>query len=164
MITLYHGSNVEISCIDLSLCKPGKDFGKGFYLNPNYSQAFDMAKKTTRITRAGSEIVSAFEFDDIYAGERTDIKIKVFPEYSIEWAEFVVANRKNNSQHPIHNYDIVIGPIADDSVGTQIRRYIEGYLPVEELVEELRFHGDKAIQYFFGTENALKLLIRKQNE
>lgn len=161
MITLYHGSNVEINRIDLSLCKPGKDFGKGFYLNPDYSQAFDMARKTTRITRSGNEIVSAFDFDDIYAGEQTDIKIKVFTDYSIEWAEFVVANRKNNSLLPIHKYDIVIGPIADDSVGTQLRRYIEGYLSVEDLVEELRFHGDKAIQYFFGTENALRLLTRK---
>lgn len=24
-------------------------------------------------------------------------------------------------QLPIHNYDIVIGPIADDAIGTQIR-------------------------------------------
>ncbi len=32
MITLYHGSNVEIHQIDLNLCKPGIDFGKGFYL------------------------------------------------------------------------------------------------------------------------------------
>lgn len=160
MIQLYHGSNMEINRIDLSLCRPGKDFGKGFYLNPNYSQAFDMARKTTRIMRSGSEIVSAFDFDDIYAREQPDIKIKIFDGYSIEWAEFVVANRKNGYHLQIHDYDIVIGPIADDSVGTQIRRYIEGYLPVEELVEELRFHGDKAIQYFFCIENALRLLTR----
>lgn len=82
MIQLYHGSNIEINRIDLSLCRPGKDFGKGFYLNPNYSQAFDMARKTTRIMRSGSEIVSAFDFDDIYAREQPDIKIKIFDGYS----------------------------------------------------------------------------------
>ena len=27
---LYHGSNTIIEKIDLSLCKPYKDFGKGF--------------------------------------------------------------------------------------------------------------------------------------
>lgn len=32
MITLYHGSNVEIETIQLSLCSPNKDFGRGFYL------------------------------------------------------------------------------------------------------------------------------------
>ncbi len=32
MMTLYHGSNVLIDYIDLSMSKPNKDFGKGFYL------------------------------------------------------------------------------------------------------------------------------------
>lgn len=43
MIRLHHGSNVVIDSIDLSLSKKGKDFGKGFYLNPNYNQAFEMS-------------------------------------------------------------------------------------------------------------------------
>lgn len=37
MITLYHGSNIEIQEINLSLCKPGKDFGRGFYLKHSTS-------------------------------------------------------------------------------------------------------------------------------
>ncbi len=164
MITLYHGSNVEIHQIDLNLCKPGKDFGKGFYLNPNFSQAYDMAKKTTKIQKRGSEIVTAFDFDDSVLNYPESLKIKVFPEYSIEWAEFVVRNRKNEMPSPIHEYDIVIGPIADDSVGIQIRRFIEGYMPVDKLVEELMYHGDRAIQYYFGTERAIKLLKHKQYE
>lgn len=39
MIRLHYGSNVSIDSIDLSLSKKGKDFGQGFYLNPNYKQA-----------------------------------------------------------------------------------------------------------------------------
>ena len=30
MMELYHGSNVEIKDIDLSLCNPNKDFGRCF--------------------------------------------------------------------------------------------------------------------------------------
>ena len=37
---LYHGSTVEIQEVDLSLSKPNKDFGKGFYLSDNYEQAY----------------------------------------------------------------------------------------------------------------------------
>lgn len=159
MITLYHGSNVEIDKIRLDLCKPGKDFGKGFYLNPNYEQAFKMAQRAKRITNSGQEIVSAFEFDENLL-EDSSLSIKIFPDYSEDWAEFVVSNRKNASDTPIHNYDIVIGPIADDTVGVQIRRYIMGYLPLKQLVEELRYVGDHAIQYFFGTEKAINLLRR----
>ena len=36
---LYHGSNVEIECVDLARGRRGKDFGKGFYANPDYMQA-----------------------------------------------------------------------------------------------------------------------------
>lgn len=31
---LYHGSNMAITDIDLSRCRPNKDFGLGFYLSP----------------------------------------------------------------------------------------------------------------------------------
>lgn len=52
----------------------------------------------------------------------------------------------------------VVGPIADDTVGVQLRRYIMGYIPIDVLIEELRFHGTHAIQYFFGTSQAVSLL------
>lgn len=159
MIKLYHGSNVEITKVDLSICKNGKDFGKGFYLNPNFEQAHLMASKTFRILGEGSETVSTFAYDPELA-EANGLKIKIFPDYCEEWAEFVVMNRKNKTNIPAHDFDIVIGPIADDSVGVQIRRYIQGYLPVSQLVDELRFHGDHAVQYYFGTEQALKFLKR----
>ena len=35
---LYHGSNIEISEIDLQKSKPNKDFGRAFYLSDNESQ------------------------------------------------------------------------------------------------------------------------------
>ncbi|MDE7342400.1 MAG: DUF3990 domain-containing protein, partial [Muribaculaceae bacterium] len=75
-------------------------------------------------------------------------------------AEFVVMNRNNDSEVPAHTNHILIGPIADDTVGVQIRRYIMGYLSASALVEELRFKGDHAIQYFFGTQKAVQLLKR----
>ena len=41
---LYHGSNMEISEIDLSKSKPFKDFGRAFYLSANRRQAVEMAQ------------------------------------------------------------------------------------------------------------------------
>ena len=93
--------------------------------------------------------LSCFEFDEEEA-TKSSLNIKIFPDYSEEWAEFVVMNRKNNSDVPAHPYDIVIGPIADDTVGVQIRRFTMGYLSASALVEELRFKGDLAIQYEGG--------------
>lgn len=159
MIRLYHGSNVAIEQIDLSRSKRGKDFGRGFYLNANIDQSMAMAVRTTRFLNSGHPTLSCFEFD-IEEAEKSGLRIKVFPDYSEEWAEFVVANRKNNSDIQSHQFDIVIGPIADDTVGVQIRRYIMGYQSASTLVEELKFHGDHAVQYFFGTPRAVEFLKR----
>ncbi len=159
MIRLYHGSNVAIEMIDLSRSKRGKDFGQGFYLNANPDQAMEMATRTTRFLNEGNPTLSCFEFDADKA-TNNGLNIKVFPDYSEEWAEFVVMNRNNNSDSPAHPYDIVIGPIADDTVGVQIRRFIMGYLSASALVKELRFKGDHAVQYFFGTQKAVNLLKR----
>lgn len=159
MTRLYHGSNLPIIHIDLSRSKRGKDFGQGFYLNANPDQAMAMAIRTTRFLNEGQPTLSCFEFDEAEA-DRLGLKIKVFPNYSEEWAEFVVMNRKNDSEVPAHSFDVVIGPIADDTVGVQIRRYMMGFLSAASLVEELKFRGDHATQYFFGTPRAIELLKR----
>lgn len=157
MITLYHGSNVEINKIDLSLSRKGKDFGCGFYLNADKQQAIEMAVRTSNRMRTGSPVVTAFEFDDSILS--TDIlKIKIFEDYTTDWADFILMNRKNFSEEPVHQYDIVVGPIADDTVGVQIRRYIMGYISIEKLIEELKYRGNHSVQYFFATESAIKLL------
>lgn len=161
MITLYHGSNISVHEVNLSLSKKGKDFGQGFYLNKNSKQAYAMAERRTRLLGEGMPTLSAFEFD-FDAACNDGLKIKIFDDYSEEWAQFVVMNRKNRSDIPAHPYDIVIGPIADDTVGVQIRRFMMNYMSVSALVEELRFRGDHAMQYFFGTQAALKYLKYKE--
>ena len=161
MITLYHGSNVHIEQIDLSLSRKGKDFGCDFYLNANRQQAVDMAIRTTQRMRSGTPSVTSYMFDESIL-EKTELNVKVFEDYSIEWAEFVLANRKNTSDTPIHSYDIVIGPIANDTVGVQIRRYVMGYIGMEKLIEELKYRGNRSVQYFFGTPKAINLLKRTE--
>ncbi len=162
MIELYHGSNVGIQEINLTLSRKGKDFGRGFYLNRNRQQALDMAVRTVQREVNGTPTVSVFLFDESLLHAESDLKIKVFEDYTVEWAEFILKNRNNNTDGQAHSYDIVVGPIANDTVGVQIRRFIKGYIPIERLIEELRFTGDHAIQYFFGTERAINCLKRKE--
>ena len=74
-----------------------------------------------------------------------------------EWAEFIFANRERNSGFK-HDYDIVIGPVADDGVSFQLLRYKEDGMTLEQLVKELTFkHLNR--QYFFGTEKAISKLV-----
>lgn len=60
---LYHGSNIVIKQIDLSKCRPYKDFGQGFYLTAIKEQAEQMARRTSAIY-GGEPIVTEFEFDE----------------------------------------------------------------------------------------------------
>ncbi len=157
MIELYHGSNIVIDKIDLALSRKGKDFGCGFYLNPDKRQAMEMAVRTTRRMMTGEPTVSVFQFDDSLLFGNDILSVKVFNDYSVEWANFILENRKNLSDVPVHEYDVVVGPIADDTVGLQMRRFMQGYISVERMIEELRFQRP-SVQYFFGTEKSIKFL------
>lgn len=159
MIKLHHGSNIGIDNIDLSLSKPGKDFGRGFYLNPDYEQALLWAESRVRILQEGVPTVTSYEFDIDHAIE-SGLNVKIFDDYTEEWAEFVVNNRRNLLNAPCHPYDIVIGPIADDNVGRQIQLYMQGYWSIHLLIDKIRYTAKKSTQYFFGSEKALTFLSK----
>ena len=59
---------------------------------------------------------------------------------------------------PSHDYDIVYGPIADDGVTFQLRRYKAGAITLDELVKELQYSQGITFQYYFGTMNAIAKL------
>ena len=153
---LYHGSNVAIEEIDLSLSKPYKVFGKGFYLTDIESQADEMASRRVRLSGYGTPIVTRYEFDETLLNDYT-MKILFFPKVSIEWAQFVLDNRDLNHKGFSHSYDIVVGPVADDTVAFQLRRYLLGGISLEKLVSELEYKGLNR-QYFFRTELAISKL------
>ena len=155
---LYHGSNVKVEKIDLSKSRPNKDFGSGFYLSIDKAQAEDMARFKA-LTFGGDTCVTCFEFDENHLTDE-QLNVKVFNEYSEEWAQFVLDNRKNSSQQNIHPFDIVFGPIADDKVGPQIRRFENGDIDMAEFLNRLKFMRGITFQYFFGTERAIELLQR----
>ena len=160
-MTLYHGTNEDIECIDLTRGLRYKDFGKGFYLTPDRTTAIRMAQKKARLF-GGIPTLITYELDE--TALHSDLKVKVFPEKACtEWLLFVDANRNRKSTTPIHDYDIVIGPIADDGVVLQLTNSREGIYSPEEAARLLQ---DKYLdqQYYFGTNNALQYLHKKQVE
>ena len=159
MMKLFHGSNIKIDIPDLAHSKPNKDFGRGFYLSADKSQAQDMAKQKVDQTQKGTAEVTEFLFDESIM-QSNELKILIFEDYCEEWAKFVVANRNSKSESSAHDYDIVYGPIADDGVTFQLRRFEGGVITLPKLVEELKYAKGITFQYFFGTERALKLLKR----
>lgn len=155
---LYHGSNVDIREIDLAKSLRGKDFGQGFYLSADEKQAEDMAMFKAK-QFDGTPVISAFEFDETVLNDGS-LKVRLFTEYSLEWAEFVFTNRTNMADTPLHDYDIIYGPIADDRVGVQIRNLIEKNITLEVFLERLQYIKGITFQYYFGTTRAINLLKR----
>ena len=152
---LYHGSNTDIEAIDLSQGLQYKDFGKGFYLTPDKTTAQRMAQKKSRLF-GGTATLITYEFDE--TALHSDLNIKHFPEKAcVEWFLFIDANRDRKNILPVHNYDIVIGPIANDGVVLQLTNYREGIYSPEEAARLLQ---DRYLdqQYYFGTEKALCFL------
>ena len=154
---LYHGTNFSFDEIDLTKSKVGKDFGCGFYLSADSRQALELAERKVELSGEGEPIVREYEFDEVLL-QSEELSVLHFEEYSKEWAEFVLANRKNRTRTSVHQYDIVIGPIADDAVGFQIRRFTAGIIDMDRFIQELRYMKGISFQYFFGTDKAIKHL------
>ncbi len=154
---LYHGTNTDFKEIDLSRCKPNKDFGQGFYLTDIRKQALDMAIRRCEMEKNGTPVVLEYEFNELLltSGE---LKVRRFEAVSGEWAEFIFANRKARGES-VHDYDVVIGPVADDGVVFQLNLYQQHLITLEQLVHGLRYRKLNK-QYFFGTPLAISKLQR----
>ena len=154
---LYHGTNQDFSEIDIRKSKPNKDFGQGFYLSREYSQAMDMAKTKVEQLETGTPTVLTYEADE---SQMEGLRVLRFDDYSEDWAKFILLNRNNSTPMPAHDYDIVIGPIANDRVGVQLWKYETQAIDLPTLVHNLRNMKGITFQYYFGTNRAINILKR----
>lgn len=160
---LYHGSNVVIESINLAMCRPYKDFGKGFYLTDIEEQAKQMAKRVSRIY-GGSPVVNTFEIRDDFR-KMSDIKIKDFGiQTTEEWAKFVMNNRNRTVTDEVNTlcnkdnkFDIVIGPVADDNMALLFRQYENEIIDFETLLKGMIYKKTSS-QYSFHTEKGIRIL------
>ena len=146
---LFHGGSDIIVAPEIREPSRTLDFGKGFYLTTSRGQAERWVRN--RLTKSGDEgYVNSYTFD-IESAFAT-LNIKVFESANDEWIEFVLANRMVDGFK--HDYDIVIGPVADDRVYAQFSLFEGGLISKETLIRELKTY--KLVdQYLFHTEKAI---------
>ena len=160
---LYHGTNVDIKAINLALCRPYKDFGKGFYTTELSEQAQKMAARVARIY-GGNPVVNIYEIADDFIND-DNLSVKSFGKIpSAEWAKFVMNNRSRyfTDFSSIEcnldcKYDIVCGPVADDDMAMLFRQYQGNLISFETLVNGMTFK-EVTSQYSFHTEKSVNLL------
>lgn len=116
-----------------------------------------MAERRFAFESTGTPIVLQYEFDESgLSGE--ELLVRRFEGVSNEWADFILQNRMSKGKRA-HDYDIVIGPVADDGVVLQLNLYMQRLITMDMLVRELTYHKLNN-QYYFGTERAIKYLHR----
>ena len=150
-MNLYHGSNVVIESPNLKFSRKELDFGVGFYTTTNYEQAEQFSEKVVE-RKGGSRIVNIYDFDD---KNLQKFKILEFAEPDKVWLDFVSDNR--NSVPLQKEYDIIIGPVANDDVFRTLLLYFAGELNANETLSRLKI---KRLfnQYVFKNDFILKRL------
>lgn len=140
---VYHGTNTIVTKPAIRVVGYNKDFGYGFYCTKLEKQAMRWA-----ISKRDPHIVCIFEYTPA-----PDLSIKVFPEMSDEWLDFVARCRKGYS----HEYDIVEGPMADDEVWNYVEDFLSGQISREAFWELAKFKHPTH-QILFCNDHALESL------
>lgn len=108
--TFYHGTdmrgaaNIRMRGIDLSKSRIDLDFGKGFYVTENYEQATLMARRTARRLGSTPEVLSF----QVKPSELNLLSKKIFDSADLEFVDFA---KRNRNLAPLHDFDIVTGPV-----------------------------------------------------
>lgn len=123
-MTVYHGSYTIVEKPKIIKGKNTKDFGTGFYCTIIREQAERWAK------RYDKGMVNTYN-----VRMDTSLKILEFKEMTEEWLEFIIDCRHGKS----HNYDIVIGAMANDQIYNFIADYIDGIITREQFWTMARF-------------------------
>ena len=151
---LYHGSTMAVRKPIVSRGRGKTDFGKGFYTTTSREQAEKWAQiKRDRMGDGAHAIVSVFELDDAVLNNPA-YHTRHFDGATAEWLNFVVGNRRGEVHH---NFDLIMGPVANDKLYATITLYENGILDANAAIEQLNTH-QLFDQLSFHTTKACKLL------
>ena len=149
MSKVYHGSIEEVKYPEIRQSSHSLDYGTGFYTMTSYEQAKRWVERKMSIKGLSVGYVNVYEFND---DTIKNLKTLFFDKPTEEWVNFVRRNRTEKDFD--HNYDIVYGPVANDSVYTQFTLCEGGIISMQTLIQELKTY--KLVdQYLFHTEKSL---------
>ena len=139
-MTLYHGSKEIVEYPEIRKARFNKDFYFGFYCTNIEKQAERWA------TRYGDKgYINKYEYT-----ENTELKILKFEKMTEKWLDFIISCRNGQS----HQYDIVEGPMADDTIWNFVNDYLANniskavfweYAKFKHPTHQISFHSIRAL-------------------
>lgn len=145
---LFHGSNVVVDQPKIITDGYYKDFGYGFYCTNLEKQA-----KRWALVKQHGHVVNVYDYL-----ENKSLNTLVFGEMTDEWLDFVVACRQGTK----HDYDMVEGPMADDTIWNYVDDFTRGEISRTAFWELVKFKYPTH-QIVFCSEKALKQLHFKRS-
>ncbi|GHT77735.1 hypothetical protein FACS1894130_03070 [Spirochaetia bacterium] len=129
---LYHGSNMKFDSISLGVSKDKRDFGKGFYMTTEKSQAEQWAEVLNYRQKKDGLFLYELELNNI-----DQLAVKKFDGISKEWLDFIAKNRIQGGIQ--HTFDVVQGPVANDKTMDAIGLYLSNTLSTSETLTRLTY-------------------------
>ena len=157
MMTVYHGSAMEVKKPDTQHSSCNLDFGKGFYVTSSQEQAERWAMRKAAMEGAESAIVNVYEMRQI----PDDVVVKSFPEDLSDWIDFVCACR--DGQTIYEQFDIVCGKVANDRVYRVVDFYKNGIWDKARAIREIRAYEHYDQTAFINQEVITRLLQFKKS-
>lgn len=134
---LYHGSTFIVKSPSIVILNHKTDFGKGFYTTKDINQAIRWTQIKKRRLEKEDRDNEVHQYVNIYEYiEDNSLNILNFEEATEEWLKFVFKNRQ--SDELVHQYDIVIGPVANDNLYQVLVGYENGIYNLEETIKRLK--------------------------
>lgn len=141
MIKVFHAGYVEIPVPDIKRGRVNADFGQGFYLSDNH----DFASLWVRERNGSDILVNSYELDE------SGLNILRF-DRDEKWFRYVFSNRRSMPDQ-YADYDIIIGPIANDTIFDTMGIMTSGYLSDDEALKLLCV-GPRYTQIVLKTQKA----------
>lgn len=140
---LYHASGDEVKFPEIRKGLYTKDFSWGLYCTNNIEQA-----KRWAFRHKESPTINIYEYE-----EDEKLKILKFEKMNDQWLDFIVDCRSGK----VHNYDIVEGPMADDTIWNHLQDFLSKEISREVFWKLIEFRYPTH-QISFHTLSALNCL------
>ncbi|MBQ6150206.1 MAG: DUF3990 domain-containing protein [Mogibacterium sp.] len=122
---LFHTSSIIIKEPDIHIGRSNTDFGQGFYLTPDESFAGSWARERT----------SSDVYVNRYELKTEGLRVMIFDK-DAEWFEYILDNRRSKPDR-LHDYDVIIGPVANDTLFETFGLLTSGFLTMEQSLQIL---------------------------
>ncbi|MCR4674143.1 MAG: DUF3990 domain-containing protein [Lachnospiraceae bacterium] len=122
---LFHTGFLEIKTPDIYYGRKNADFGQGFYLTDD----MEFSRRWAKERKGETTICNTYELNT------EGLSVKEFSR-SEEWFDYINKNR-NHKPDELKEYDIIMGPIANDTIYDVMGIITSGYLDAKESLQLL---------------------------